>query len=385
MVGLPDIGAMNTNIHSDRMLAETLKALTIEPQGFKVAARPNWLVRAGIPVAVLAACGAGYALIWHGPDLDAGLLRNPVQETTQPAAAPALAEPVMVASTHVGPANTGPAAAALPAGQEITGSGYVVASQQTTVFARYGGDVIAVEVNLGDRVEKGQVLLRLDDPDARFALQKAGIALRSAELALAARQIDQTVAEAALQRDTRLGDSGALSRQRVIDSQNARDVAANAVEQATATLASTKVGLGQAQSVVDNLVIHAPIGGVVTELPVRVGNSILSRSDSTRGDGDLMTITDTDSMVIEADVAETNIGRLRPGLKGQAVLDGFPNTPFAIRIERIAPTISVEKGTVALRFALIDPPAGIRPNMAASINFSDLPEPAQDTQQGTQP
>lgn len=374
---------MNTNIHSDRKLAETLKALTIEPLEFKVAARPNWLMRAGIPVAVLVACGAGYALIWHGPDIDAGLLRDTVQQTTQLAAsAPAVAQPATAATAA---AAGSPVVVALPVAQEVTGSGYVVAPQQTAVFARYGGDVISVEVALGDRVEKGQVLLRLDDPDARFALQKAGIARRSAELSLVARKIDLAVAEAALQRDTRLGDSGALSRQHVIDSKNARDVAANAVEQATAALGSAEVGLGQAQSVVDNLVIRAPISGVVSELPVRVGNSILSRSDSTRGDGDLMTITDTDSMVIEADVAETNIGHLRPGLRGQAVLDGFPDTPFAIRIERIAPTISVEKGTVALRFALIDPPAGIRPNMAASINFSDLPEPVQDTQQGTQP
>lgn len=363
---------MNTNIHSDRKLAEALMSLSIEPVAFKAAARPTWYKRFGIPVAVLVACGAGAALIWPGPDPEADLLRQTVQGTAgqvQAAPAPQTAAPL----------------APLPVGREVTGSGYVVAPEQTAVFARYAGDVVAVEVALGDRVQKGQVLVRLQDPEAQFALDNARITRRTAELALAAARLGETMAETTLQRDEKLFAKGALPGQQLLDSRNAHDMAKNAVAQAEAAIGAADVGLGQAQSVVDHLTVRAPIGGIVTAITARVGNSILSRVDSTRGEGDLLTITDTDRMVIEADVAETNIGHLRAGLKGEAVLDGFPDAPFPIEVERIAPTIAAEKGTVALRFALIDPPAGIRPNMAASIKLSDLLGPEQGTYKGTQP
>lgn len=362
---------MNTNIHFDHKLADTLKALTIDPVEIKVAAQPNWYKRLGIPAGVLAAFGAGFALIWLGPNLEAFLPRQTGQDQTLQ-----MSTQSTVMATQTGLS----AAEAAPTGREVTGSGYVVAPAHTAVFARYAGDVVAVEVELGDRVAKGQVLVRLEDSEARFSLQKAEIARQTAELTLAARRFDLTVAEADLKRDERLGDSGALSRQQVVDSLNARITAQNALDQAEASLRAAAVSLGLAQSQVDNLIIRAPIGGIVTELRAQVGNSILSQADSTRGEGDLMAITDTDHMMIEADVAETNIGHLRTGLTGEAILDGFPEKPFPVRLERIAPTISTDKGTVTLRFTLIDPPRGIRPNMAASIRLPDLPALEQKTQ-----
>jgi multidrug efflux pump subunit AcrA (membrane-fusion protein) len=96
---------------------------------------------------------------------------------------------------------------------------------------------------------------------------------------------------------------------------------------------------------------------------------VLARADSVRESQSLLTVTDATSMVIDADVAETNISPLRPGLHGEAVLDGFPDRPFAIEVLRLAPVASVEKGTITLRLSFADPPQGIRPNMAARIRI----------------
>ena len=77
-------------------------------------------------------------------------------------------------------------------------------------------------------------------------------------------------------------------------------------------------------------------------------------------------------MVIDADVAETNIALMRPGLRGEAVLDGFPDRPFAVEVSRIAPMPSREKGTVTLRLSLSSPPSDMRPAMAARIRIRAL-------------
>ena len=84
----------------------------------------------------------------------------------------------------------------------------------------------------------------------------------------------------------------------------------------------------------------------------------------------MLTITNTKSLAIDADVAETTIAALKPGLRGQAVLDGFPDRPFVVTLVRLAPVASAEKGTVTLRLSLDDPPDGILPNMAARIRIA---------------
>nr|WP_206111945.1 hypothetical protein [Rhizobium laguerreae] len=68
-------------------------------------------------------------------------------------------------------------------------------------------------------------------------------------------------------------------------------------------------------------------------------------------------------------VAEANIALMRPGLRGEAVLDGFPDRPFAVEVSKIAPMISREKGTVTLRLSLSSPPSDMRPAMAARIRL----------------
>lgn len=115
--------------------------------------------------------------------------------------------------------------------------------------------------------------------------------------------------------------------------------------------------------------VRAPFAGTVTRLNAHVGDTVLARADSVRENQSLLAITDTVSMAIDADVAETNIASLRPGLRGEAVLDGFPDRAFAVEVVRLAPIASVEKGTITVRLSLIDPPEGIRPNMAARIRI----------------
>ncbi|KOC72548.1 RND transporter MFP subunit, partial [Shinella sp. GWS1] len=76
---------------------------------------------------------------------------------------------------------------------------------------------------------------------------------------------------------------------------------------------------------------------------------------------------------------DTTIAALRPGLRGEAVLDGFPDHPFPVTVLRLAPVASAEKGTLTLRLTLAGPPEGIRPNMAARIRIT-LDETGDKTQ-----
>ena len=121
-------------------------------------------------------------------------------------------------------------------------------------------------------------------------------------------------------------------------------------------LANAELAIRIAKEAVAELNVRAPFAGTVTRLDAHVGDTVLARADTARDDQSLLTITDMSSLVIDADVAEVNASLLRPGLRGEAALDGFADRPFAVQVLRLAPTASADKGTIALRLSITDPP-----------------------------
>lgn len=254
--------------------------------------------------------------------------------------------------------------------REITGSGYVVAPQVVAVFSKYEGRITAIHVDVGQRVEAGQAIVTLEDASTRFALDAAKAEKVLAGLVVEAREIALDEARGLFRRAQALAVSQSISKQDEEKARTAQEAAINALAQARQQLVRAGITVEIAQERVAALVVTAPIGGTVTQLDAHVGDMVLARADSVRDNQKLLSITETKTLVIDADVAETNMGGLRPGLLGEAVLDGIPGRPFAIEVSRIAPVVSSEKGTVTLRLALRDPPAGIRPNMAARIRLA---------------
>ncbi|NDK51088.1 efflux RND transporter periplasmic adaptor subunit [Rhizobium laguerreae] len=380
-------GGMNTTSEHDRDLAAKLRSLSIEPAPFKTEPPEPRVRRRVIPGAMLAlAATASLAVVlFYRPDtlerietVLAGFIGKDeaamsVDGTDVPAADPIRALP-----------SNNPSDRALPS-REVTGSGYVVAPDIATVFSKYEGRIVAVEIEAGDRIVAGQVLVRLDDAGARFALQGAEIARQSAELALTAKTIELAQARSSLTRTERLAGRDTMSAQTLEEAKTAFDTAENAALQARQDVAKADLDIDRAREQVEALTVRAPISGTVTRLTAHVGDTVLSREDSVRENESLLAIADMTTMVIDADVAEANIALMRPGLRGEAVLDGFPDRPFAVEVSKIAPMISREKGTVTLRLSLSSPPPDVRPAMAARIRLVvGKAEDTTDHQQGAE-
>lgn len=353
---------MNTTSEHERHLAARLRSLSIEPAVFEIEP-PERKARRRVMPGMLALAGAVSlaVVLLYRPDalerIEAGL-----------AGAAVSADGAPVGEVLPGDrAASSRSAAASP--REITGSGYVVAPDIATVFSKYEGRIVAVEVEAGDRVVAGQVLVRLDDAGARFALRAAEISARAAELALEARKIALAQARSSLDRAERLAGRDAMPAEALEAARTAFDTAGNAAALAGQDLEKARLDIDKAREQVEALTVRAPIAGTVTRLDAHAGDTVLSREDSVRENESLLVITDTASMVIDAEVAEANMTLLRPGLKGEAVLDGFPDQPFSVEVVKVAPVISREKGTVTLRLSLSSPPAGMRPAMAARVRL----------------
>lgn len=366
---------MNMIPENDRKLAEALRSLSLEPslQSPKPPTnRARRLLLSGCVLVV--AAGAVFTLSHFWPDtvdrLKGTLPQSwqgeeitTAQDVKKQQASQTEQTPAQAAASAVIQKPSAPT-------REITGSGYVVAPQVVAVFSKYEGRITSIEVDVGQRVEAGQAIVTLDDVSTRFALDEAKAEKVSAGLVLEAKEIDLNQARIMFRRAQALATKQSISRQDEEKAGTTYDSAVNAFAQARQDLVKADIKVQIAQERVDALMVKAPIAGTITQINARVGDMVLARIDSVRERQNLLTITDITTLVIDADVAETNIDGLRAGLSGEAVLDGIPDRPFAIEVSRIAPVASLEKGTVTLRLALRDPPEGIRPNMAARIRIT---------------
>lgn len=355
---------MNTLTEHDRKLADTLKYLSLEPQAETLKSSRtavHWIVGlvlvSAIPVIITLVAGSSIRDIkipFPGPAEPAQLKQTVPANMSD------------VIADH-GMASTSPMSAI--ATREITGSGYVVAPRSIKVFSKYEGKIADIDVDVGSSVHAGQKLLILEDASTSIALEQANAAKISSDLTLVAGQIALTQATATLRRTDALAQQGAASKRQLEEAETAWKSALNQVEQSRQDVVKANLAVRFVQEHIDELTVHAPFAGTVVQLNAHMGDTILARADSVREIQSLLTLTDTTSIVIDADVAETNVSLLEPGLRGEAVLDGFPDQPFGIELQRIAPVVSLEKGTIGLRFSLLDPPVGIRPNMAARVRI----------------
>jgi RND family efflux transporter MFP subunit len=359
------------DIAADQKRAETLKSLALEAVPLDIPKPKPILRRLALPACFFALISGG---IFYWPEV----VRH--VEAVVGNRERATAEPVTAAQNQSDPlAAQFPLRAPAPAVREVTGSGFVVAPRLTAVFAKYEGRITKIAVEPGDIVQAGQILVTLEDAGSRFALEQANLSKPQADLVLAAREIDLAHARTLLGRAETLAARGATSKQALDDARTAMERAANAVAQARQSVDNAGLAIRIAEERVAELAVRAPFAGTVTRLDAHVGDMVLARLDSVLERQSLLTLTDTKSLVIDADVAETTIAALKPDLRGQAVLDGFPDQPFTVTVMRLAPVVSAEKGTIALRLSLEGPPAGIRPNMAVRIRIT-LDEAGDRTQ-----
>ena len=252
----------------------------------------------------------------------------------------------------------------------LNASGYVTARRQATVSSKVTGKVIDVLVEEGMKVEKGQVLARLDPSQARQSL-----ALSQAQLEATRRSMVETQAqlrEASI-RKTRQRDLLAAG----VASKADWDAIESEVEVLEARL-STQRGLVAAgerevdiqRQYLDDTIIRAPFAGVAVSKNAQPGEMI---SPTSAGGGftrtGISTIVDMSSLEIEVDVNEAYIQRVQPGQKVQATLDAYRDWPIPAHVITTIPAADRQKATVTVRigFDQLDP--RILPDMGIKVAF----------------
>lgn len=262
----------------------------------------------------------------------------------------------------------------------LDASGYVVARRMATVSAKVTGKVREVLIEEGQKVAAGQVLARLDpvDADAQRTLAASQLAAARSQIGSVQAQLKQ--AEADAMRLSTLAGQQLVSRAQAEQAIAQRDAlrAQLATAQRNAQVAADSLRI--ADNGVDNTVVRAPFAGVVIAKAAQPGEIVspLSAGGGFTRTG-IGTVVDMDSLEVEVEVGEAYIGRVKPGMPTQTVLNAYQDWKIPGRVIAIIPAADRGKATVKVRVALDakgDP--RIVPDMGARVSFlDDAPAQAQ--------
>jgi HlyD family secretion protein len=272
----------------------------------------------------------------------------------------------------------------------VTASGEVKPRNYINIGANTQGaaPITAILVKEGDRVHKGQVLARLANvqPSADLTAQQASLnsaladsaaseaAQKSAEdnITVAEAQVDHDRADLAqkkvdLQRSKDLYDSKLISSQdyeakkaqydlgvaTLVSAERRVSQAKAQRAQSAAQLASSQKKIAQIQAMVarskDILSQYeavAPLDGVITNLPVRVGETVVPGIQNSAA-STIMTIADMSIITAEVHVDETDIVSVKIDQPAEVTIDAIPNRTFKGKVIEIGDTALVRSTGVA--------------------------------------
>jgi RND family efflux transporter MFP subunit len=261
----------------------------------------------------------------------------------------------------------------------LDATGYVVARRMATVSAKVTGKVREILIEEGQHVEEGQVLARLDPVDANAQRTLSASQLAAARSQIASVQAQLKEAEANAARLSNLVKQQLVSRAQYDQAVASRDAlrAQLATAQRNAQVAGD--GLRIADNGVDNTIVRAPFAGVVIAKAAQPGEIVspLSAGGGYTRTG-IGTIVDMDSLEVEVEVGEAYIGRVKPGMPTETVLNAYQDWKIPGKVIAIIPAADRGKATVKVRVGLdAKGDARIVPDMGARVGFLEEAKPAQ--------
>ena len=262
----------------------------------------------------------------------------------------------------------------------LNASGYVTTRLEATVSSKITGKVIEILVEEGMKVEKGQILARLDASNVESSLHLAEAQLASAKLNLAETEPMVKYTDAEMKRLDALGSRAvSISEVNKARAEAATQQAKFARLKADVTVAERQVDEWRQQ--LDDTIIHAPFAGVVTTKDSQPGEMISPMSSGGFTRTGICTLVDMASLEIEVDVGESFINRVKAAQPIEATLDAYPDWKIPGKVIAIIPTADRQKATVKVRVAFEKLDPRILPQMGVKVAFQseETAEPATRT------
>jgi RND family efflux transporter MFP subunit len=251
----------------------------------------------------------------------------------------------------------------------LNASGYVVAQRKASVASKVTGLLVSMTVEEGSRVKKGQIIARLENEDVTAAKHQAEANLNVARHNLEQARAELQDATLSFNRNKELLAHDFVSRADYDASEARYKRAIAAVDAAEAAVRANTAALQGANVNIGYTLIRAPFDAVVLTKNADVGDIVTPIGAAAEAKAAVVTIADMNSLQVEVDVSESNLGNVQVGQPCEIQLDALPESRFQGLVHMIVPTADRSKATVMVKVRFIDKDPRILPEMSAKVAF----------------
>jgi HlyD family secretion protein len=236
----------------------------------------------------------------------------------------------------------------------VTATGTLSAVTTVQIGSQVSGVIARLYADFNSQVEKGQLLAELDPTPFEQQVEQ-----RRADVTRATVQTDD--ARIKYDRQKRLLDAGLTSQAEVDAAKAVFDGARAQVQQATAALSQAQTNLRYTK-------ITAPTDGIVVDKQYEVGQTVAA---SFQAPTLFQIAQDLTKMQVQADVDQSDIGRVKVGQIARFNVDAYPDEEFRGRISQIRYNAQVNQNVVTYPVILeVENPEGrLRPKMTANVTI----------------
>ena len=255
----------------------------------------------------------------------------------------------------------------------LNASGYVVAQRKASLASKVTGRLVAINVEEGNVVKKGDVVARLENEDSAALKNQASanLAVTQAELERAKAELNDAAVNLKRQKDLLAKDY--ISRLEYDSAEARYKMDAAAVAGAEAAIKANAAALQNAEVSLEYTLIRAPFDAVVLTKNADIGDIITPIGAAAEAKAAVVTIADMDSLLVEADVSESNLKQVHTGQACEIQLDAFPDIRFRGLVHMIVPTADRTRASVLVKVKFLDKDKRILPEMSAKVAFLERP------------
>ena len=260
----------------------------------------------------------------------------------------------------------------------LNATGRVVAWRKAAVSTKATGLLDWLGVQEGTRVKEGQVIARLANQDVAAARDSAAANAVAARANLQQGEAELRDAQSNYDRSRDL-----FARKFI--SESTLDTARARLDKSKAAVASLQAAIGvadanarQAAVAFDQTLIRAPFDGMVLTKNADVGDIITPFSSATDSKGAVVNMADMSTLEVEADVSESSIAKIHPGMPTEIQLDAYPELRLLGKVSRIVPTVDRSKATLLVKVSFEEKDPRVLPDMSTKVAFLErAPTPAE--------
>lgn len=254
----------------------------------------------------------------------------------------------------------------------VTANGTLQPTRSVNIGSELSGTVLKVNVDVNDRIKKGQVLVELDTAKLRDQILRSRASLASANAKVAQTVATVKEAQASLARFEEVArlSGGKVPSKAELDSARAALARATADEaSARATVADARAALSTDEINLSKASIRAPSDGVVLTRSVDPGNAVAASLQAVT----LFTVAeDLSQLRLQVNVDEADVGAVTVGQTASFTVSAYPNRKYPARVTRVAYGSTITDNVVTyLTYLDVDnSDLSLRPGMTATATIT---------------